>query len=91
MEVDTAIYRPYKEVVAHFTRACWQLVASDGVVTESTRSDDLAMLRHRALSTFEHLTDEEIEDGLGAVERATLGCENEALASRGDLLVFRLG
>lgn len=91
-EVDAQIYRPLAVVLEEFAAAGWEFVALDEVsaVTAETRADDLERLRLRAISTFEHLSEEEIEAGFAALEQAvrddTAG--TGPVVTDGDLLVL---
>jgi ubiquinone/menaquinone biosynthesis C-methylase UbiE len=71
-EVDAAMFQPLHEVIATFTSAGWR-VASFGRVVEpssGTRGATLERLRLRALSTFAHLTPDELETGFRRLEDA---------------------
>lgn len=90
-EVDRAMYRPLASVVNDFTGAGWSFVTLAEVETTSAPSkrDDYERLRTRALSTFEHLTEAEIEEGFRAIEHALDRVADDApVTSRSDLLVF---
>ena len=90
-EVDRQMYRPFDAVVTDFTGAGWSFVTLDEVdmTSTTTMQEDYGRLRTRALSTFEHLTEEEITDGFAAIEEA-LGQvpDDTPVTSRSDLLVF---
>ncbi|HEX4062957.1 MAG TPA: class I SAM-dependent methyltransferase [Streptosporangiaceae bacterium] len=88
--VDRQMYRPFDAVVSDFTGAGWSLVALDEVETTvaSSRRQDFERLRTRALSTFEHLPDDEIERGFAAIEAALATMDDQPVVSRGNLLVF---
>lgn len=87
LEVDRQLYRPLAAVVDDFTAAGWSWVTLDEVeiTTAATRREDFERLRTRALSTFEHLTEDEIEAGFAAIEA---GLGDDPVVTRGDLLVF---
>jgi ubiquinone/menaquinone biosynthesis C-methylase UbiE len=90
-EVDRQMYRPLDAVVLDFTTAGWSWITLDRVetTTESNVREDFERLRTRALSTFEHLDEDEIEEGFAVIEAAldTIG-DDAAVSPPGDLLVF---
>jgi hypothetical protein len=69
-EADAAIYEPLGVVTARFEAAGLHVVTLERVDYEDapTRRAALDKLRLRALSTFEHLTEDEIEDAFAAME-----------------------
>ena len=89
-EVDRQMYRPVETVVRDFTDAKWSWVTLDEVETVQAASmrEDFERLRTRALSTFEHLSEGEIEDGFAAIEAALRAIDDHPVVTRGDLLVF---
>lgn len=89
-ETDRRIYRPLAAVVADFTTAGWSWVTLDEVETTTALSirEDFERLRTRALSTFEHLPEDEIVDGFAAIEAALPTTADFPVVTRGDLLVF---
>jgi hypothetical protein len=68
---------------------CW-LVTLDEVemTTAWSAREDFERLRTRALSTFEHLSEDAIEEGLAAIEAALPAMDDQPVATPGDLLVF---
>jgi SAM-dependent methyltransferase len=89
-ETDRQIYRPLAAVVADFTTAGWSWVTLDEVETTAALSirEDFERLRTRALSTFEHLPEDEIVDGFAAIEAALPTTADRPVVTRADLLVF---
>jgi ubiquinone/menaquinone biosynthesis C-methylase UbiE len=90
-EVDRTIYCPLEEVVASFGEAGMRFLDLDEVdhLTAHSLAEDFARLQLRALSTFEHMSDEEVDEGFRAIEaglRATP--DSGPVRARGDLLVF---
>jgi ubiquinone/menaquinone biosynthesis C-methylase UbiE len=95
-DVDQAAYEPFALVVDTFTGAGWELVEHTQVKPEEgrTRRADFERLQLKALSTFEHLSDEEVEAGFSAIAAALaddsasqpVDTADDVLA---DLLVFR--
>jgi ubiquinone/menaquinone biosynthesis C-methylase UbiE len=68
-EVDRTMYEPKAMVLDTFAAAGWNAVAHEQVEfeTSSSRAADFERLQLRALSTFEHLTEEETAEGFAAV------------------------
>jgi ubiquinone/menaquinone biosynthesis C-methylase UbiE len=87
---DRQMYQPFDAVVSDFTTAGWSLVALDEVETTvaASRREDFERLRTRALSTFEHLPEDEIERGFAAIEAALAVMADQPVVSHGNLLVF---
>jgi hypothetical protein len=50
--------------------------------------EDFERLRTRALSTSEHLSENEIEEGFAAIEAALQAIGDHPVVTRGDLLIF---
>lgn len=71
-EVDASLFQPLHEVIAMFTGAGWRVHSFGRVVEPSpgTRAEVLERLRLRTLSTFAHLTPEELETGFRRLEQA---------------------
>jgi ubiquinone/menaquinone biosynthesis C-methylase UbiE len=89
--VDREIYEPLAVVQATFQAAGWRWIALEQVTAETapTRREDFERLQKRGLSTFEHLTEEEIAEGFAAIEAALEADPADAPASAtADLLVF---
>jgi ubiquinone/menaquinone biosynthesis C-methylase UbiE len=89
-EVDRQMYRPLQTVVQDFTAAGWSWITLDEVETTAALSarEDFERVRTRALSTFEHLGEREIEDGFAAIEAALATMDDRPVVTQGDLLVF---
>ena len=98
-EVDRAAYQPFAVVVDTFATAGWQLVEHTQVEPEKgrTRQADFERLQLKALSTFEHLDDEEVEAGFAAIRAALAEDRGTDRPVKGaddmlaDLLVFQNG
>jgi ubiquinone/menaquinone biosynthesis C-methylase UbiE len=88
--VDRRMYRTLDEVVSDFTGAGWSLAALDEVETTEAASprENFERLRMRALSTFEHLPEDEVEQGFAAIEAALEHADDRPVVTRGDLLIF---
>jgi ubiquinone/menaquinone biosynthesis C-methylase UbiE len=83
-EVDRAMYETLPVVTGTFEAAGFRTVTFDevpDVPTETVRGE-FERLKMRAVSTFEHLTEDEIEAGFRAIEE---GLEREGEPERDDL------
>lgn len=89
-EVDRQMYQSLETVVGDFTAAGWSWVTVDAVETISAASmrEDFERLRTRALSTFEHLSEDEAAEGLAGIEAALPDLDDQPVVTCGDLLVF---
>jgi SAM-dependent methyltransferase len=90
-EVDRSMYEPLAIVEGRFSDAGFRRVGLEEVEVEDARDrwDLLAKLRLRALSTFEHLTNEEAEQGFSAMEADIVANGNRGpLRDVAMLLVF---
>lgn len=91
-EVDAAMYETLAVVRADFTAAGWASVELHEVEEPAvgTYRDGLERLRSRAFSTFEALTEDEIDEWFAAVaEWVAPRADEPAPAARADLLVLR--
>jgi ubiquinone/menaquinone biosynthesis C-methylase UbiE len=93
-EVDAQIYRPLDVALEELTAAGWEFVTLDEVaaMTAETRRQDLDRLQLRALSTFEHLAEAEVDAGFAALESSLQ--EDGAgdigpVVTTGDLLILQ--
>jgi ubiquinone/menaquinone biosynthesis C-methylase UbiE len=92
LEVERSMFPTFDETTAPFTRVGFEVVALDEVEFEiaSSVAAHLERLRCRAISTFELLTNAEVEAGFAAMEQAaaadTIG---EPVREVGDLLVLQ--
>lgn len=68
-EVDRAVHEPKAVTVDTLAAAGWTLVTHELVEFETapSRAEDFERIQLRALSTFEHLTDEETAEGFAAI------------------------
>jgi ubiquinone/menaquinone biosynthesis C-methylase UbiE len=89
--VDRELYEPLRVVQETFQAAGWHSIALDAVTAETapSRRHDFERLQKRALSTFEHLSEEEIAQGFAAIEAALEADPTDGpVAAAADLLVF---
>jgi ubiquinone/menaquinone biosynthesis C-methylase UbiE len=91
LEVERGMFPSLAETTAAFSAAGLEVTALDEVEFEiaSSPAEHVERLRHRAISTFELLSDEEVEEGLAAMERAAAVADDVPVLERGDLLVLR--
>ncbi|MBV8691238.1 MAG: class I SAM-dependent methyltransferase [Actinobacteria bacterium] len=91
-EVDRMIYEPRATVYATFESAGWDIAAHDVVdfETASSRAEDFERIQLRALSTFEHLDEQETKEGFAAIADALAAGEEPdgPLVMPADLLVL---
>lgn len=78
-EVDAAMYDTVAEVSSLLTTAGFEVAELTAVTspTSLTRATELARLQYRTLSTFDQLTDEELEVGFACLERAVAEAPDE--------------
>lgn len=90
-EVDRAQFRSAHEVTADFTDAGWTLVARDEVtwLRSATLAEDVARLRLRAVSAFEHMDEAAVEAGFARIEATLPSLDRGPRYETSELLVFR--
>lgn len=90
-KVDTSQFRSEDEVTSDFTDAGWTPVSRDEVTWARSASlaEDLAKLKLRAVSVFEHLSDEEVQAGFARIEAALPTLDDGPQYETSELLVFR--
>jgi ubiquinone/menaquinone biosynthesis C-methylase UbiE len=91
LELERTIFPSLDETVGTFRGSGFELVALKEVEFEvaPTPAAHLERLRHRAISTLELLTEEELEAGFAAMEEAIVAAEPAPVIEVGDLLVLR--
>lgn len=91
LELEQSLFPSFGETTAMFTDEGFDVVAVEEIEFELAASpaEHLERLRHRAISTFELLTDEEVEAGLAALEREVAAATVAPVVEIGDLLVLR--
>ncbi|GAA1862356.1 class I SAM-dependent methyltransferase [Asanoa iriomotensis] len=87
---DASQFRTQAQVEGDFTAAGWRLVAHDQVtwVRSPSLAADVARLRLRAVSAFEHMTPETVEAGFARIEAALPSLDDGPQHETNDLLVF---
>jgi hypothetical protein len=90
-EIDRAQFRSEKEVTSDFVSAGWTLVSRDEVTWPRSASltEDFERLRLRAVSAFEHLSEEAVETGFARIEAALPSLDDGPQYETSELLVFQ--
>jgi SAM-dependent methyltransferase len=90
-EVDTAQFRSEQQVHGDFTGAGWTLVSRDEVtwLRAPSLAADFERLKLRAVSAFQHLSDEVIDTGFARIEAALPALDDGPQYETSELLVFR--
>jgi ubiquinone/menaquinone biosynthesis C-methylase UbiE len=90
-KVDKAQFRSEEEVKGDFAGAGWTLVSRDEVtwLRSATLAEDLERLRLRAVSAFEHMSEETVEAGFARIEAATPSLGDGPQYETSELLVFQ--
>lgn len=90
-KVDTAQFRSEEEVTRDFAGAGWTLVARDDVTwpRSANLAEDVEKLKLRAVSVFEHLSEEVVEAGFARIEAALPSLDHGPQSETNRLLVFQ--
>jgi ubiquinone/menaquinone biosynthesis C-methylase UbiE len=90
-EIETQMFLPSDEVIRLFSRVGLQAIALVAIEEQlaSSLAEYAARLRMRAISTFEHMSEEEIADGFAQLD-AALAAQNQTrpVIRSSDLLVL---
>jgi SAM-dependent methyltransferase len=91
LEIERQLFPSVDETTKTFRPAGFEPIALEEVEFEvaSTPAAHLERLRHRAISTFELLSEDEVEAGLAALEKAAASAEPRPVRDVGDLLILR--
>jgi SAM-dependent methyltransferase len=89
--VDTAQFRSEEAVKGDFVGAGWRLVSRDEVtwLRSASLAEDFARLKLRAVSVFEHLSEEVVEAGFARIEAALPSLGDGPQYETSELLVFQ--
>ena len=89
-EADRSMYLPLADLRAELEGHGWQYIGRRQVDYEaaSSRADYAERLRLRALSTFEHMAEQDVDDFFAAIDRIDLD-RHEPLIERGDLFAWQ--
>lgn len=88
---DPGQFRTEDEVQRDFAGAGWTLVARDEVtwLRSASLAEDLERLKLRAVSLFEHLSEEAVEAGFARIEAALPALDEGPQYETSELLVFQ--
>jgi SAM-dependent methyltransferase len=91
VEIEREMFPSLDQTLLTFRDGGFEQVALDQIEFEVAPNPaaHLERLRHRAISTLELLTEEELETGFAAMEAAIATAEPAPVVERGDLLVLR--
>ena len=89
--VDAAQFRTEDEVTGDFTGAGWTLVSRDVVtwLRSANLAEDLERLKLRAVSAFEHMSEEAVEAGFARIEAALPSLADGPQYETSEMLVFQ--
>ena len=90
-KVDTAQFRSEEEVRSDFAGAGWTLVSRDEVtwLRSANLAEDFERLKLRAVSVFEHMSEEVVEEGFARIEAALPSLGDGPQYETSELLVFQ--
>jgi ubiquinone/menaquinone biosynthesis C-methylase UbiE len=90
-KADRAQFRSEEEVTRDFAGSGWTLVSRDDVtwMRSATLAEDFDRLKVRAVSVFEHLSEEVVEAGFARIEAALPSLDDGPQYETSELLVFR--
>lgn len=90
-EVDTAQFRSEEEVNSDFAGAGWTPVSRDSVtwLRSASLAEDFERLKLRAVSAFEHMSEEVVEAGFARIEAALPSIGDGPQYETSEMLVFR--
>jgi len=90
-EIDTTQYRSEKDVKADFTDDGWTFVSRDEVTSlrSQTLAEDFDRLKLRALSTFEHMSEEVIATGFAKIDAALASMDDGPQYETSEMAVFQ--
>jgi len=90
-KIDAAQFRSEEEVKGDFTEAGWTLVSREVVtwLRSANLAEDFQRLRLRAVSAFEHMSQEVVEAGFARIEAALPSLGDGPQYETSEMLVFR--
>lgn len=90
-DVDRAQFRSVAEVTGDFTGGGWTLASRDEVtwLRSACLADDYEKLKLRAVSVFEHLSEEAVDAGFARIEAALPALDGGPQYETNELLVFQ--
>ena len=89
-EVERAMFRSEDEVTRDFVDAGWRLVSRDEVtwLRSSSLAEDFERLKLRAVSVFEHLSEDVVDAGFAAIDAGLPSLDDGPQYETSQLLVF---
>jgi ubiquinone/menaquinone biosynthesis C-methylase UbiE len=90
-KVDTVQFRSEEEVTSDFAGAGWTLVSRDVVtwLRSASLAEDVERLKLRAVSAFEHMSEEVVEAGFARIEAALPSLDQGPQYETSEMLVFQ--
>lgn len=90
-KVDAAQFRSEEEVKGDFSGAGWTLLSRDEVtwLRSANLSEDVARLKLRAVSVFEHMSEEVVEAGFARIDAALASLDDGPQYETSEMLVFQ--
>ena len=90
-KADTAQFQSVEEVKSDFAGAGWALVSRDEVtwLRSANLAEDFGRLKLRAVSVFEHMSEEVVEAGFARIEAALPSLGDGPQYETSELLVFQ--
>jgi len=90
-EVDKAQFRSEEEVKSDLAGAGWTLVSRDEVtwLRSASLAEDFERLKLRAVSVFEHMSEEVVEAGFARIEAALPSLGDGPQYETSELLAFQ--
>ena len=90
-KVDTAQFRSEEEVKGDFVGVGWTLLSGDVVtwLRSSNLAEDFERLKLRAVSTFEHMSEEVVAAGFARIDAALPSLGDEPQYETSEMLVFQ--
>jgi len=90
-KTDTTQFRSEEEVTRDFAGAGWTLVAHDAVtwLRSASLAEDVARLKLRAVSAFEHMSEALAEAGFARIEAALPALDDGPQYETSEMLVFQ--
>jgi ubiquinone/menaquinone biosynthesis C-methylase UbiE len=90
-KVDAAQFRTEEDVTREFADAGWTLLSRDVVtwVRSASLAEDVERLKLRAVSAFEHMSEEVVEEGFARIEAALPSLGDGPQYETSEMLVFQ--
>ena len=91
VEVDASQFESEEEVKSDFAAVGWTLVSRDEVtwLRSASLAEDFERLKLRAVSVFEHMSEEVVEAGFAKIEAALPSLDHGPQYETSELLIFQ--